>query len=445
MAGAEEEAEARDLVRRILKDIGNAFRKNPAIDEIGVIPVSEARYNRSPVVLVGSKLGLESWCIKLLVPHVHGQLVHFRQRKIWPDQDGLAELTHTLLLLNPDCTTAWNVRKELIAANLLEPRKDLRLGSLALTKFPKSPETWIHRRWVLQRLLNSQERARASADDGDEFAAARAEAVWHLVQGEMSVCRAAAERYPSNYNAWSHRIWVLQNVARCSVKALLTELAATEPWVRTHVSDHSGFHYRQFLLNSLAAAATSSAGDPTRVSPLSETAQQDGEGPGAALAESGPQSDTVALTTLLHREFDLCTDLILAYPGHETLWSHRRFLYHLWHRNDGKGGSSSPSGTRVPDKTRGAQHEGTGSHSENAKDGAGDGSGSVANGGSPSASHTRGRANGQGSKRLKAEPRPYSLQDEASFAARALAESPGSLQARSAAAYTRWLESVGEQ
>ncbi|XP_078456153.1 protein prenyltransferase alpha subunit repeat-containing protein 1 isoform X2 [Lampetra fluviatilis] len=260
MAGAEEEAEARDLVRRILKDIGNAFRKNPAIDEIGVIPVSEARYNRSPVVLVGSKLGLESWCIKLLVPHVHGQLVHFRQRKIWPDQDGLAELTHTLLLLNPDCTTAWNVRKELIAANLLEPRKDLRLGSLALTKFPKSPETWIHRRWVLQRLLNSQERARASADDGDEFAAARAEAVWHLVQGEMSVCRAAAERYPSNYNAWSHRIWVLQNVARCSVKAVPAELAGR----RRHLQ-RRGPHPCEPLVRDGAAGRRGPRGRPGRI------------------------------------------------------------------------------------------------------------------------------------------------------------------------------------
>lgn len=36
-------------------------------------------------------------------------------------------------------------RKELILSGTLNPVKDLHLGKLALTKFPKSPETWIHR------------------------------------------------------------------------------------------------------------------------------------------------------------------------------------------------------------------------------------------------------------------------------------------------------------
>lgn len=35
---------------------------------------------------------------------------------------------------------------------------------------------------------------------------------------EMKVCSDAAGRYPSNYNAWSHRIWVLQHMAKGNVK-----------------------------------------------------------------------------------------------------------------------------------------------------------------------------------------------------------------------------------
>lgn len=35
---------------------------------------------------------------------------------------------------------------------------------------------------------------------------------------EMKVCCNAACRYPSNYNAWSHRIWVLQHMARGNIK-----------------------------------------------------------------------------------------------------------------------------------------------------------------------------------------------------------------------------------
>lgn len=89
----------------------------------------------------------------------------------------VVDITSTLLLLNPDFTTAWNVRygwlqhsssslsayssslytllmfgmlpccdrKELLQCGVLVPEKDLYLGKLALTKFPKSPETWIHR------------------------------------------------------------------------------------------------------------------------------------------------------------------------------------------------------------------------------------------------------------------------------------------------------------
>lgn len=36
-------------------------------------------------------------------------------------------------------------RKELAQCGVLNPERDLYLGKLVLTKFPKSPETWIHR------------------------------------------------------------------------------------------------------------------------------------------------------------------------------------------------------------------------------------------------------------------------------------------------------------
>lgn len=115
-------------------------------DEIGLIPCPEARYNRSPIVLVENKLGVESWCVKFLLPYVHNKLLLYRQRKQWLDREGkavsylnvrwviplhdedvmmtrtedliravslhsaLVDITSTVLLLNPDFTTAWNVR-----------------------------------------------------------------------------------------------------------------------------------------------------------------------------------------------------------------------------------------------------------------------------------------------------------------------------------------------
>lgn len=65
-------------------------------DEIGVIPCPEARYNRSPIVLVENKLGVESWCVKFLLPYVHGKLLLYRQRKNWLDREGNDQPTYYL-------------------------------------------------------------------------------------------------------------------------------------------------------------------------------------------------------------------------------------------------------------------------------------------------------------------------------------------------------------
>lgn len=66
-------------------------------DEIGLIPCPEARYNRSPIVLVENKLGVESWCVKFLLPYVHNKLLLYRTRKQWLNKDGKYELRPLLL------------------------------------------------------------------------------------------------------------------------------------------------------------------------------------------------------------------------------------------------------------------------------------------------------------------------------------------------------------
>ncbi|NXK69721.1 PTAR1 protein, partial [Sylvietta virens] len=290
-------------------------------DEIGLIPCPEARYNRSPIVLVENKLGVESWCVKFLLPYVHDKLLLYRQRKQWLNKDELIDITCTLLLLNPDFTTAWNVRKELILSGTLNPLKDLHLGKLALTKFPKSPETWIHRRWVLQQLI--QENSLPSLATKGNLGAAPVERIHRLVQEEMKVCSEAAGRYPSNYNAWSHRIWVLQHLAKLTVKVLLDELSSTKYWVSMHVSDHSGFHYRQFLLNSLIRRTVTDNNTLVQNQMVNEktpSLQKEEESAGTEAAYAEEQS--VDLPRCLDEEMELCSELIDNYPGHETLWCH---------------------------------------------------------------------------------------------------------------------------
>uniref|UniRef100_A0A3B5AR55 Protein prenyltransferase alpha subunit repeat containing 1 n=1 Tax=Stegastes partitus TaxID=144197 RepID=A0A3B5AR55_9TELE len=326
MAESEEEVDV--LVQRVVKDIANAFKRNPNIDEIGVIPCPEARYNRSPIVLVENKLGVESWCVKFLLPYVHNKLLLYRQRKHWLDREALVDITCTLLLLNPDFTTAWNVRKELLQCGVLHPEKDLYLGQLALTKFPKSPETWIHRRWVLQQILDqflavghnkNQEQQGEAEQANAERSQQLSDHLARTLHQEMRVCSDAACRYPSNYNAWSHRIWVLQHMAKGNGKVFHDELSSMRLWVSMHVSDHSGFHYRQFLLQELITEHYQT--------PASATIN----GAEAASEDDGQLSFTTVLQ-LFQQEIELCSDLIQSFPGHETLWSHRRHVFYLWNQ-----------------------------------------------------------------------------------------------------------------
>lgn len=278
-----------------------------------------------------NKLGVESWCVKFLLPYVHNKLLLYRTRKQWLNKDELIDVTCTLLLLNPDFTTAWNVRKELILSGTLNPIKDLHLGKLALTKFPKSPETWIHRRWVLQQLI--QETSLPSFVTKGNSGTIPAERTQSLIQEEMEVCGEAAGRYPSNYNAWSHRIWVLQHLAKLDVKILLDELSSTKHWASMHVSDHSGFHYRQFLLKSLISQTVVDSSlleqnhlrsEPALVLPKDEE------------AAASTEESRINLPHLLEEEVEFSTDLIDSYPGHETLWCHRRHVFYLQHHLSGR-------------------------------------------------------------------------------------------------------------
>lgn len=109
-------------------------------------------------------------------------------------------------------------------------------------------------------------------------------------------------------------------------------------WVSMHVSDHSGFHYRQFLLKELIAeickrpAHTSTSCSPQRGcstvpegSPCPHScSHSNGEPSGQeAGGEEDSHADFTTVLQLFHQEMDLCSDLIQSFPGHETLWSHR--------------------------------------------------------------------------------------------------------------------------
>lgn len=103
-----------------------------------------------------------------------------------------------------------------------------------------------------------------------------------------------------------------------------------------HVSDHSGFHYRQFLLKELITELTQtpactttphqhqSSTVPSSSPQHHSHSQANGESPGAeAAAEEERQLSFSTVVQLFHAEMELCSELIQAFPGHEALWSHR--------------------------------------------------------------------------------------------------------------------------
>nr|CAD7255861.1 unnamed protein product [Timema shepardi] len=114
------------------------------------------------------------------------------------------------------------------------------------------------------------------------------------------------------------------------MQVLKNEWAASERWVSTHVSDHSGLQYRQFLLKSLLKCLGSNS--LTSAAPVQDTKQflmqflVSPDTNGCIVHKDEGEKSTSKLLVFLTSDLFLNTDLILRFVGHEALWYHRRFL-----------------------------------------------------------------------------------------------------------------------
>eukprot|EP00058_Branchiostoma_floridae_P001218 XP_002586706.1 hypothetical protein BRAFLDRAFT_217651 [Branchiostoma floridae] len=319
---------AEELAHRILSDLSTAFQRHPNIDEVGFICCPTCQHNRSPVVVENNKLGIETWCLELIFPYAHDKVLRARSRddsgrkiKVSRSARSLLEATRAVLLVQADCLTAWNIRKELVEAEDLKSIQDLKFAALVLTKHPKSSETFAHRRWLLKQVV--QKTSSTSLQPHPRGRKAELPCDEKLLEAELAVCQRSAERYPSNYYAWTHRAWVVENVARCHYKILMRELSDTRHWISRHISDHSGLQYRQFLITQLGTHFRSV---------VDSLSTSNGHHFGNTKTLRLHTCDLVSRSAdalqdeflpLLTAEFELLTDLITAFPGHEALWYHR--------------------------------------------------------------------------------------------------------------------------
>lgn len=232
-----------------------------------IIP-KETNCNKSPVVHVEHNLGLESWCAQHVYDHAHRTLIsHRRQssqqqlRTLQQQQqsDALAKYLNVALLINPDVTTFWHIRRQLVQKNRLSINKELQFSSLVLSIKPKSNEAFAYRRWLYSfqsECWARREKYANMRNVNESYPLPGADAIdW---PNEIGICERAADRCASNYHAWSHRQWILQS-GPC---LLQSELLRTEKFMRKHISDYSCYHYRQVLLGRAYELCFAMPSDP---------------------------------------------------------------------------------------------------------------------------------------------------------------------------------------
>ncbi|CAK9805347.1 Protein prenyltransferase alpha subunit repeat-containing protein 1 [Anthophora plagiata] len=167
---------------------------------------------------------------------------------------------------------------------------------------------------------------------------------------ELDIATTCADRYASNYHAWSHRrhVMTLRESRGFSHPTMETEWKNSLAWCQRHVSDYSGLSYRQFLLRKhifefkelprepyvkcpdlgeqcreeLFAYIKSNigeTGDTRKLQRLLATTNSESAG------EASQQGYFRALSYWVE-ECRANDSAICMYNDHEALWCHRRFL-----------------------------------------------------------------------------------------------------------------------
>lgn len=236
----------------------------------------------------------------------------------------LIDCTRAVLLISADFYTAWNTRyatlyhrhtcvsicntcetkmsalnrtinsKELVCRGALDALAETRFCDLVFTLHPKSIDTWAYRRWLATRLLSSSPSSFSLT--GNE------EALNEFYHRQLSVCALLAEQKPRNYHAWSFRHWI---VSQLPLAALEREVVSMQQWCAMHITDHSGWNHRQHVVTVLLRRWSTA-----RDQDVSLSYRQRAKG-------------------VLVEEYAFLSKIMGAYPAHEALWCHRRFVVQL--------------------------------------------------------------------------------------------------------------------
>lgn len=113
------------------------FTRYPAIDEVGIVPLTEAG---TSCVVNDCKLALLKNELRMIYISGRKVMLANNQTKL-----ATADACRALVLINPNNYTAWNNRKKLVTSGDVHVNEDLRLVDLVLGLHPKSAVSWAHR------------------------------------------------------------------------------------------------------------------------------------------------------------------------------------------------------------------------------------------------------------------------------------------------------------
>ena len=301
--------------------------------------------NKSPVFHNENSLGLGSWCIQPLYCYVYNRLLDVRRNHYRREEPEIVlRWLFGALLLNPDVSTFWNMKREFIRNGKLNPIEELRFVNIVLYYRAKCFEAFSYRRWILKLILNKDNKWNPDME--------------LLFCNEMQVSSMAANRYGNNCHAWNHKVYLIQ-----LLEALLPsefnsflndEWQESSKWCNRHISDYSGFVYRQILLKKLLVRNNYNEQCKSTMDILKKRRELIFEFVKIAarscndvfLLHNGSCKEILDLLhgnySTKHQDINFeqslinlsywteeCIfneELIRTFPGHEALWYHRRFL-----------------------------------------------------------------------------------------------------------------------
>ncbi|CAG9815332.1 unnamed protein product [Phaedon cochleariae] len=331
-------AEENAMSCRILQTLENILKSDPELQEFGIIPTEDNTRNKSPVVYEEHNLGLESWCIKHVYQYACSTLFQNRELLLrnklgYNKMENMNHILIGAILINPECTTFWNMKRNLVENDILKIEDELHFSKIVLTFKSKSFESFSYRRWLLKRQL-------------EKFSANNLEIPMSLLQNEFAVTNMASEKIACNYHSWNHRLWCMEHIAsNCQTisNIIYSELSYSQEWINNHISEHTGYHYRQYLIKLVRGHKKVVAVYDSYYNFVVKSLlkmMNDGDYSNLLTYLMGKPSRTRILeekcsyvnyiSILL---YDLCVlvdKLNNLYPEHEALFYHRRFLvYHL--------------------------------------------------------------------------------------------------------------------